>query len=173
MRTFLTLVEGKKIDNDQEFVKIITTVQIPCYMNCAQCFIKTSQWKNADLHCDEAIKMAQNVRLQDADKIVKLLFRKAKAQMELGLHAGAKDCLEKAYKMAPNNQDVIALMHENSKRTNPDAKKGSNFSFPGTQKKNHADVVNFLNDEVLLESRKSNISSHIEFVKETSQWVAK
>lgn len=58
MRTFLTLVEGKKIESDTDFITIILKVQIPCYMNSAQCFIKIGNWEAANAHCDEALKMA-------------------------------------------------------------------------------------------------------------------
>lgn len=110
--------------------------------------------------------------MTDEDKYVKIYFRKAKALMEMGQYIPAKECLEKAHKLAPKNQDVVQLIHENSKKQKGEEKneKGSGFSFDG-KKKNWTDVIKFLNDEEVLSSRIANISPSIELNKERG-WIA-
>jgi tetratricopeptide (TPR) repeat protein len=103
----------------------VDSIRLPLWLNCAACYIKLKQPKDAIENCDKVLKHDPNH--------VKALYRRAKAKEELGKDESALEDLDKALKLAKDDQEVLKAALQLRKRIQQ-AQKASDDIWRGKMK---------------------------------------
>ena len=95
---------GKESDIEPDLISEERDMKCVCCMNMAACFVKNKRWNNVVTHCTNGLKISPNN--------VKGLFRRAQAYYSLGEIRNAKEDLNKARELEPDNTAVKQLLKQ-------------------------------------------------------------
>lgn len=108
-----------------ESMKLANVTKLQCYLNLSNCYLKVSEFRDAEKNASEALKLDRNS--------VKALFRRAVARLNYDLLDGAIEDLNNLLKLDPDNvdgQNYLKLAKQRQSNYNQVDKKryGSIFS---------------------------------------------
>ncbi|XP_951815.1 cyclophilin, putative [Theileria annulata] len=80
-----------------ESMKLANTTKLQCYLNLSNCYLKVSEFRDAEKNASEALKLDNHN--------IKALFRRALARLNYDILDGAIEDLNSLLKLDPNNLD--------------------------------------------------------------------
>jgi tetratricopeptide (TPR) repeat protein len=103
------LFKEGKLPSQESAEKMVKEIQIPCLLNLALCYLKLKIChENVVIHCSDALKIEPNS--------IKGLYRRSMAYLQLGQLDEAKNDLQKAIKLEPNNLSLREGWEEYKRR---------------------------------------------------------
>lgn len=106
------LIKEQRFTTTEQAEAMIKDVQLPCLLNLAACYIKMGYcYSNVISHCTDALKIQKNN--------VKALYRRAIGYTYTDKFKEAKDDIDLALKIEPENKSILrALENLNKRKTN-------------------------------------------------------
>ncbi|OMJ92794.1 hypothetical protein SteCoe_4433 [Stentor coeruleus] len=87
------------VSSEKETMKLVKEIQIPCLLNLAACHLKAGEkYEKAIIHCNDVLNI-------EPDN-TKALYRRACANIELGIYDKASKDLDSARHIDPDNKEL-------------------------------------------------------------------